>query len=413
MREIEDYRKSSDYDIAEIIMSCIAMFLFKEGSRNAYNNDRNEGKFKKNYEKIFKAKLPHADTTDKVMRILAEEELEQLKTSLIKNLLRKKVFYRYRIFGKYLNIAIDATGVTTFTEKHCDGCLHKTSKSGKTTYFHNVLEAKLVCGNGFSLSILTEWIENPSGDYEKQDCEIKAFKRLAARLKKMYPRLPICITGDGLYPVKPVFDICRKNDWRFILTFKDGNLPSVWKEVATLLGMTTDNEYTGYPIITKGERITGRYKWINDIHYPPHCLNWIECLETKQNIETGKSGTNRFVHVTDFSINKRNAVEISNNGRLRWKIENEGFNTQKNGGFKLEHKYSRVNFLAMKNYYQCLQIAHMIVQLLVLAESFKNNLTDKMTLLHIWKCIIGFMIFGEIDSNLLSDQLSCRVQYRY
>jgi hypothetical protein len=36
----------------------------------------------------------------------------------------------------------------SFSEKHCDHCLSKTSKNGKTTWFHNVLEAKLVCSNG-------------------------------------------------------------------------------------------------------------------------------------------------------------------------------------------------------------------------------------------------------------------------
>ena len=54
IRQIEDYRKKSDYELAELITAGIAMFLFKEGSRNAINNDRNEGNFLKNYKKIFK-----------------------------------------------------------------------------------------------------------------------------------------------------------------------------------------------------------------------------------------------------------------------------------------------------------------------------------------------------------------------
>jgi hypothetical protein len=44
LREIEDYRKKSNYELAELIMACVAMFIFKEGSRNAFNNDRQEGK---------------------------------------------------------------------------------------------------------------------------------------------------------------------------------------------------------------------------------------------------------------------------------------------------------------------------------------------------------------------------------
>jgi hypothetical protein len=42
MREIYNSRKKSDYQLAELIMAGIARFIFKEGSRNAFNNDRFE-----------------------------------------------------------------------------------------------------------------------------------------------------------------------------------------------------------------------------------------------------------------------------------------------------------------------------------------------------------------------------------
>lgn len=48
-------------------------------------------------------------------------------------------------------------------------------------------------------------------------------------------------------------------------------------------------------------------------------------------------------------------------GRMRWKIENEGFNAQKQQGYSLEHLYSR-NYRALKNHYYLIQIGHMIGQ---------------------------------------------------
>lgn len=150
MREIEDYRKKSDYQLAELVMAGIAMFIFKEGSRNAFNNDRFDVKFQKNYEKIFKMRLPHMDTVNDVMRQLAENELEELKKGMIRILLEKKVLHKFRFLKKWFLVAVDATGVSSFDEKHCEQCLHKTSKNGKVTYFHNVLEAKLIFSNGFS-----------------------------------------------------------------------------------------------------------------------------------------------------------------------------------------------------------------------------------------------------------------------
>ena len=49
-------------------------------------------------------------------------------------------------------------------------------------------------------------------------------------------------------------------------------------------------------------------------------------------------------------------------GRGRWKIENEGFNNQKNGIYEISHINSR-NSTAMKNHYLITQIADIIMQL--------------------------------------------------
>lgn len=143
MREIQDCRSSSDYELAEIITACLAMFLFKTGSRNELNNLRTAPKFCKNYKKLFKLRLPHPDTVNNVMKALPETHLETLKRRMIQALLNKKALHKFRFQGRFV-VAIDGTGVVSFDHKHCDRCLHRTSKGGKTTWFHNVLEAKLI-----------------------------------------------------------------------------------------------------------------------------------------------------------------------------------------------------------------------------------------------------------------------------
>lgn len=62
--------------MAEVIGGSIAMFIFKEGSRNALNESRMEGSFSRNYRKVFKLKLPHMDTVNEVLKILDEAEIE-------------------------------------------------------------------------------------------------------------------------------------------------------------------------------------------------------------------------------------------------------------------------------------------------------------------------------------------------
>ena len=58
-------------------------------------------------------------------------------------------------------------------------------------------------------------------------------------------------------------------------------------------------------------------------------------------------------------------------GRLRWKIENEGFNVQKNGGFALAHPYSQ-DETAGKIFYFLLQMAYLIFQLVEKGSLFRK-----------------------------------------
>lgn len=221
LSEVEECRKRPKYEIAEILFSVLILFLFKKSSRNAMNMERREEKFLENYEKIFHFKLPHMDTVDRVMMELSEELLEEVKKRLVHDLLKKKIFNNSRLY-KYHRIAIDATRVMNVEEGHCDCCLYtKHGKKGKITWFHNVLEAKLITPWGICISLGTEWIENSGSAYTKQDCELKAFRRLAVKIRKSYPRLKICVIADGLYPNETFFRICESMGWKWLLTFQD------------------------------------------------------------------------------------------------------------------------------------------------------------------------------------------------
>lgn len=57
--------------------------------------------------------------------------------------------------------------------------------------------------------------------------------------------------------------------------------------------------------------------------------------------------------------------------RLRWKIENEGFNLQKRGGFFLEHAFSR-HENAHKVFYLLMPVALTLFQLMSKSTAFKQ-----------------------------------------
>ena len=189
MREVEDCRKkASTYELAAHLTACLAMFLFKSGSRNQYNQYREDIQFKANYRRLFGFAMPHGDSVQNVMGLLAIFQIEQLKHKMVQVLIQRKTFHTSRYRGHWFRVAVDASGMGSYDHQRDEQCLHRTSKNGKTTYFHSVLEARLITPNGFSVSIATEWIENPeSGEYDKQDCERKGFIRLAVHAEENLP----------------------------------------------------------------------------------------------------------------------------------------------------------------------------------------------------------------------------------
>jgi len=99
----------------------------------------------------------------------------------------------------------------------------------------------LVTRTGFAFSVMTEFIENPEETPTKQDCELKAFDRLAERLKQRFPRLPICLLLDGLYAGGPTFTRCEQYDWQFLITLQDDDLPALQREFKALLPLAPEN----------------------------------------------------------------------------------------------------------------------------------------------------------------------------
>ena len=402
---IPECRKRPSYSLLEIIMAGVAMFLLKKGSRNAMNNERGDPRFRKNYERLFKARLPHMDTVEDVMELLEERHVESLKAELVKGLLAKKILRKYRLLGHSYMVVIDGTHVMDVQEGHCAHCLHQTFKNGMVRYFHNVLEAKLVTDNGFCISLATEWIEN-SQEYDKQDCELKAFARLAVKLKRFYPRLSLCMVADGLYPNQTFFRICQQQGWSWIVTLKDGNLPSVWKRVLQRQALRHCRKHEEWVWQGK-QKILRRYEWHPRMSYQGFRVHWYSCEEVVE-----QEGS-RFVWLSSMEMDCYSVIELSECGRLRWKIENQGFDVQKHHGYGLGHQFSRKSMPAMKNYYQLMQIAHMFNQLFALSSLLAEVRDNKESLTHIWLCIIGELRHEVLDLAVLATLLARRIRIRY
>ena len=341
----------------------IAAFLFKIGSRRQPDFELRDGEsaVSANLNRLAgtnQETLPVHGTLDHFLSHVGPEALAELRTRMVRRPIRMKLLQRARLLGRVV-IAVDGTGCLTFRRRHCNHCL--VQKHGERQYYlHPVLEAKLITPEGLALSIGSVFIENPGADDRtKQDCELGAFKRLAAQLKSDFPQLRICIAADALYACGSVIQTCQDNDWAYVFTFKQGSLPAVRDEFQRLMPLAPENRL----ILVTPHKARQVYRWVNRLTYDDDA-NRAHTFTAIQGHETVAHKTTPFAWITNLKTTDRTVIDIATKGgRRRWKIENEGFNMQKNGAYNLEHAYSfRLDNL--KAFYYLLQIAHIMAQLL-------------------------------------------------
>ena len=288
--------------------------------------------------------LPYWETIQDVFIHLDINELRDIQKYIAKALMRSKMFDKYK-FNNAFQLLFDGTGLTNHDYNLNGNCLTRKSKDGKISYYKYVLECKLVVGS-IVISLDSEFIENETmlNENEKQDCEVKAFKRMITRIKKNYPKYTFIITGDGLYATTPIINICKKYHWFYIFNLKPERLKLI-------------NEMFEDNIKYNNETSKKNYYLSSNIEFKENFINVFKYIEVKKKQEI------TFKYISNLKITNNNIKEIVGLGRKRWKIENEGFYMQKHRTFNICHMNSR-NDNAMKCHYFFIQFAHTIRQLL-------------------------------------------------
>jgi len=312
--------------------------------------------------------MPHADTLFRLLRDIDVDHLEAAHVALIQRLIRGKKFRRYLINNCY-PIAIDGTQKLARDSLWSPEALQRhvgAPDAQRPQYYVYVLEANLAFQNGLCLPLLSEFLEFTQGDIDnnKQDCEQRAFERLSARLKRLFPRLPIVLLLDGLYANGPVMARCRDYHWDFMIVLQDKSLPSVWEEVQGLRALQPDNRLQR----TWGTRHQ-RFCWVNGIEYTygpnaRHRLaaHVVVCEEHWQQLDDNAepvSNTSRHVWLSSRPLNSHNVHQRCNLGaRYRWGIE-ASFLVEKHQGYHYEHCFS-YHWNAMKGYHALMRLAHLL-----------------------------------------------------
>ena len=404
------------HKLTVLILYGILTFVYQIPSRREANRVMTMPQFVENLQLLFPEleSIPHHDTLMRLLATIDVDQIEQAHIELIRRLIRNKKFYHYLINHSY-PIAIDGTQKFKRDEIWSEECSGRTVGKGDkaiSQYYVYVLEASLAFHNGMVIPLMSEFLDFTKGDTSetKEDCETKAFKRLAARLKNEFKRLGIMLLLDGLYPNGPIMEICRKNKWDFMMVLQDKSLPSVWEEFYGLMQLQTDQKLS----MTWGDR-KQEFDWVNNIeyYYGPNqkkkmILHLVTCKETWKEVDksSGEIITSKSRHawVSSKPLAKQNVHERCNlSARHRWGIE-INILIEKHHGYNYEHCFS-YDWKAMKGYHYLMRLAHLINVLAEYSESLVSYIKGKgirNIILFIRNTLSGPWLQGDIEKRILA-----------
>lgn len=368
--EIKEPRKRYDYPMRYLIMSEMLMFLSEGKSQRFTETAFDDTKYLENISKIIKGKvekIPDAEIYTNVFSRIEKEEIEKFQYKINYDMIRNKTYEDSKILGKY-NLILDATRFQKAHYKINEEWLNETVE-GKTTWYLSMLELKLVANN-MAISIMNEMIKNEdkkkgneteeeiknkSIEELKQDCELNASKRMLPRFREKYPRLPVRIIADSLYPSIGLIELCEEENLEYIFVLKDKKIPTLLEEFLTLVSLPIGNR----EIMETNEKIVLTL-WENNIDYKEKKINVIR--QITKNKETEKYS--KCMWITNREITRKNLYKIIYCAKARDYIENQGFKEQKiTSGIDLEHVYSK-DIKAIKVIYTIMQITHLILQII-------------------------------------------------
>jgi hypothetical protein len=408
--KIEEHRPMNiEIPLDDALMSGFAMFSLKDPSLLAFEQRRAKPE---NLRQVYGIEQIPSDTQ---MRTILDEvhpkEIRPLFKKVFQELQRGKVLEKMTFMGKYYLASTDGTGYFTSKKVYCKTCLQrKNSRTGEITYAHQLLGVAIVHPDQQAvIPLAPEPIVKQDGK-KKNDCERNAAKRLFAKLREDYPRLPLIIIEDALSANAPHIKELKQHDFRFILGVKPGDHTYLFDHVAQAHSAGQTTEFT---CVQDG--VSHRFRFLNDV--PLNESNADVRVNFLEYWEINGDKQQHFTWITDFTISKINAFELMRGGRARWKIENETFNTLKNQGYHFAHNFGHGQnhlsvvfaFLMMLAFAvdQAQQLACQLFQAAWTAAGSKRFLWERMRSLFyelpmasmtaIWRAIAyGFHIEGRI-----------------
>lgn len=365
-------QKSCEYPLGEVILSGICLFLFRYPSIRSFVKEfRGNEVALANLNEFFTLKdVPSDDELRYALSHVPTSFFNRTLRSLHQRLERKKQVQAFRLLDKYDLIALDGSGQISSYKIHCEKCLTRNKTNKPPLYLHGQLVASLISAkHPVSLSMSYEPIENIGvvGEYEKNDCEINAAKRLLKRMKSHYPKRPFCITGDNLFSAQTITEQIKNSGWSFIIVAK----PERNKEIFSWYDYLHEKKQSYQWMDEQGHQ--HHYEWSNRLplkQVKDEDKFWVNLLEYTEVDSEGKVLYYN-TWITDIELKRNNIKEVAKGGRARFIIENVSFNELKTRGYHIQHNYGHFGDLP-NVFFGLALLAHLFSQLFYLWREGKR-----------------------------------------
>ena len=332
--------KNSQYELADAGLGAFSVFFTQSPSFLAYQRDLKLRKGRSNAEKLFALRdIPSDNQIRSLLDPISPKYLEGYYRKIFQDLERDGVLIEFQSFANMLLVAMDGTEYFSSKKIDCEQCSQRILKNGEINYFHSVLTPVIVqSGNEHVISLEPEFI-TPQDGHEKQDCEIQAGKRWIEKHGDFYAKRGVTMLGDDLYSRQPFCQALKDKKLHFILVCKPDLHVNLYETVEFLdaqgvLGEKVVRKWNGRYAEIHTYRFANKLPLNGDLSALK--VNWCEIAITR---EDSSDVLYKNAFVSDFEVTNTTVEAIVQDGRARWKVENENNNILKTKGYHIEHNF--------------------------------------------------------------------------
>lgn len=429
------------YSKQSIMMSALAIFLFRMASGNKYDtksHDKDEKYSRTNMAKFIDApeeRVPVIKTIEKFLKNLEEKNVNELMIAFFKDLRQSKFFKQHPQImpGDFFLLAADCVHTHTYDHPHhtdmhgkrdCPYCLKRVYNKGteneKVRWLHNTLVFCFVFMGGLKIPVYRHPIhakqlvnlETASEEKHKQECELVALKAALPVIRAAFPKMKIVLLLDGLYANRPVIRFAEDCRCGYIIVRKDGCLPSLAKDCDGQAKLPTHqkNCVKRRQMTSHGWVVKQKYEWFNSVDIGEEdslTTNVLRFWETRES--GGETKSYKCEWLFSWRLSANTCEFGARLARVRWE-EEDLFNTLKNRGFNLNHDYSR-SPRSLFNWQGIALFAFGIFELFRFSEAVKQK--GDLPQITLAEKLQGQLLYRPTEELFSERCLSIRIQFRY